>query len=241
METIKTIIVDDEPLARQELRYLLKGFSEIEIIDEAENVDEAKNKIEDKKPDLIFLDISMPEKSGFELLESLDVAPFVIFLTAYDEYAVRAFEENALDYLMKPTNQERIGKSIEKVKSEIKKLLVFKSEKKLTPEKRIFLKDSDKCFFVTLADVFLIESVGNYARFYFGKEKPLIHRTLNQIQERLDSTLFFRANRQQIFNINYVSKIDNYYKGGLKISLSTGQVVEVSNRNAVLFKELMSI
>lgn len=240
---IKTILVDDERLARQELKYLLQEFSDIQIIDEAENVDEALEKIHRLQPDLIFLDIEMPEKNGFDLLEELEFVPKVVFVTAYNQYAIQAFESEAMDYILKPTKTERLAKTIEKVRSEIQqeRATAAVSEGRLSPDKRIFLKDGEKCYFVRLSEVFMIESVGNYCRFHFGNNRPMIHRSLNKIQERLDPTIFLRANRQQIINTEYIHDIDSYYKGGMKVVLNNGIELEISTRNSVAFKEMMGI
>lgn len=236
---IRTIIVDDENLARQELRYLLKDFARIEIIDEAGNADEAKEKIEEQRPDLIFLDINMPEKNGFDLLEELSYLPYVIFATAYDQFAIKAFEANALDYLLKPIREERLSKSILKVADEI--AAHNDDNKQLATDSKVFIKDGDKCFFVKLSDIFMIESVGNYAKIFFEQKTPLLHKSLNQLEEKLPDDIFFRANRSQIINLNYINNINSYFKGGLQVELKSGDKVEVSNRQAVKFKEMMSL
>jgi two-component system LytT family response regulator len=240
---IKTILVDDERLSRQELRYLLQDYPDIQIIDEAENVDEAIEKIHRLQPDLIFLDIEMPEKNGFDLLDELEFIPKIVFVTAYNQYAIQAFESEAMDYLLKPMKAERLSKTIEKLRAEIQQTRVSEavSEGRLPPDKRIFLKDGDKCYFVRLTEIYMIESVGNYCRFHFGNNRPMIHRSLNKIQERLDPNIFFRANRQQIINTEYIADIDSYYKGGMKVVLNNGIELEISTRNSVAFKEMMGI
>jgi two-component system, LytTR family, response regulator len=241
MKPIRAILIDDERLARQELRYMLRSFPEVEVLEEASHVDDALEKIHRLKPDLIFLDISMPEKSGFDLLEELDAAPQVIFVTAHDSFALKAFEENALDYLLKPTNPERLAKALTRVHAQIEQSSARESSpEKLGPDRQIFIKDGEKCYFLRIEEVFLIESVGNYARFFTAKEKPLLHKSLNLVQEKLDPAHFFRANRSQIINLSYVAGIESYFKGGLRVTLSSGDVVEMSSRNAVLFKEKMS-
>ncbi|TAE56190.1 MAG: response regulator [Bacteroidetes bacterium] len=238
---MRAILIDDERLARQELRYMLRSFPEVEVLEEASHVDDALEKIHRLKPDLIFLDISMPEKSGFDLLEELDAAPQVIFVTAHDSFALKAFEENALDYLLKPTNPERLAKALTRVHAQIEQSSARESSpEKLGPDRQIFIKDGEKCYFLRIEEVFLIESVGNYARFFTAKEKPLLHKSLNLVQEKLDPAHFFRANRSQIINLSYVAGIESYFKGGLRVTLSSGDVVEMSSRNAVLFKEKMS-
>jgi two-component system, LytTR family, response regulator len=241
---IKTIIVDDERLARQELEYMLGAFPDIDIVDQAENVDEALEKINSHAPDLIFLDIAMPEKDGFTLLEELDHVPKIVFVTAYDQYAIKAFEADALDYLLKPTKPERLLKTIEKVRSEIqveRENAETQKRGRLDPNKKIFLKDGEKCYFIKLADVYMIESIGNYSKFHFANHRPMIHKSLSKLQDRLDPTVFFRANRQIIINVDYIQDIESYYKGGMKVVLTTGTEIEISNRNAVAFKDVMGI
>ena len=240
---IKTILVDDERLARQELKYLLQDYQDIQIIDEAENVDDAIEKIHRLQPDLIFLDIEMPEKNGFDLLDELEFIPKIVFVTAYNQYAIQAFESEAMDYLLKPMKAERLSRTIEKIRAEIQQTRISEavSEGRLPPDKRIFLKDGDKCYFVRLTEIYMIESVGNYCRFHFGNNRPMIHRSLNKIQERLDPNMFFRANRQQIINTEYIAEIDSYYKGGMKVVLNNGIELEISTRNSVAFKDMMGI
>jgi len=240
---IKTILVDDEKLARQELKFLLQEYPDIQIIDEAENVDEALEKIHRLQPDLIFLDIEMPEKNGFDLMSDLEYVPKVVFVTAHNKFASQAFESDAMDYLLKPMKSERLARTIEKLRSHIQqnKITETVSEGRLPVEKRIFLKDGEKCYFVRLTEIYMIESVGNYCRFHFGTDRPMIHRSLNKIQERLDPHIFFRANRQQIINTEYISSIESYYKGGMKVALNNGIELEISTRNSVAFKEMMGM
>ena len=182
MGNYRTLIIDDERLAREEVRRSLENYPEFTIVGEANNVEVAKALIEKEQPDIIFLDIHMPEKSGFDLLEELGTVPEVVFTTAYDQYAVQAFEVNALDYLVKPLREERFAKTIEKVKLEFKKQ---EEEQKvpLASHQKIFIKDGEKVYFIALAEVSLIESMDNYARLYFGNEKPMIKRSLNQLEK----------------------------------------------------------
>jgi two-component system LytT family response regulator len=238
---IKTIIIDDERLAREGLKGLLKEFSEIEIIGEAANVDEALELIDKLKPQLLFLDIQMPEKTGFDLLEELIETPIVIFTTAYNEFATKAFEVNALDYLMKPIQSQRLREAITRAKKQISDLEQNKDRGKLGAEDQVFIRDGEKCWFVKLSDVRMIESAGNYAKVHFDKYQPLIHRTLNALDERLSQQVFFRANRQQIINLNYIEKIEPFFNSGFLIYMKDGSKVEVSRRQAVKFKEMMSL
>ncbi|MEI6582591.1 MAG: response regulator [Chitinophagia bacterium] len=241
---IKAIIIDDERLARNELKKLLQSHSEIEVIEEAANVDEGIEKIELLHPDLIFLDIQMPGKNGFELLSEVERAPRVIFTTAYDEYAIKAFEVNALDYLLKPIEPKRLGEALNKLQAEMMKdnpALAANNRGPLTELDQVFVKDGERCWFVKLGEIRLFESVGNYAKVYFGTHKPLILKSLNALEERLDDRMFFRANRKHIINLRWIEKIEPYFNGGLLVDLKGGEKVEVSRRQTVKFKEMMSL
>mgnify|MGYP000051754624 FL=1 len=241
---IKAIIIDDERLARTELKKLLQEFSDISIIDEAANADEGVEKIGTQSPDLIFLDIQMPGKTGFDLLGELDKAPHVIFTTAYDEYALKAFEVNALDYLLKPIEPKRLSDAIQKLQYEISKeregLNGFLNRGPLTENDQVFVKDGERCWFVKLNEIRLFESVGNYAKVFFANNKPLILKSLNALEERLDEKVFFRANRKHIINLRWIEKIEPYFNGGLLVELKGGEKIEVSRRQTVKFKEMMS-
>ncbi|MDQ3393353.1 MAG: response regulator transcription factor, partial [Bacteroidota bacterium] len=174
------LIIDDERLARKELISLLAEYDEIEIIGEAVNVDDAYEKINQLKPDLIFLDIQMPGKTGFDLLVMLETVPKVIFTTAYDEYALKAFEVNALDYLLKPIHLDRLKDCIKKIGKEEKTAEpdpVLSRSKKLGSNDQVFVKDGDKCWFVRLSEIRLFESEGNYIKVYFENYKPMIHKS----------------------------------------------------------------
>jgi two-component system LytT family response regulator len=239
MKKIQVIIVDDERLSREELKRALKVYEDFVLIGEAENADEAKDLIETKMPDLIFLDIQMPEKSGFDLLESLDNVPAVLFTTAYDQYAVQAFEVNALDYLMKPIREERFAKAIEKIRNTIN-LKSFLNNS-VAKDRKIFIKDGDKRFFIQLDEIYLIESLENYTRLFFQGKKALQRRSLRQWEEMLDEKIFFRINRTEIINIKYIQEVNRAISGRLEVKLKTGEVLEVSNRQSVKFKNINSI
>lgn len=241
MRSLKAVIVEDSRLARNELKELLKVHKEIELVGEAGNVDDGFRLIGDKKPDLLFLDINMPEKDGFELLEMLDDVPTTIFTTAFDEYAIKSFEYNAFDYLLKPINQIRFGKCIEKViENRVNSLSGSKSEDVLSVDKQIFIKDGEKCWLVKVQDIFMFEIVGNYTRVFFENNKPLIYKSLGQVEEKLPNDIFFRANRQQVININHVKKVVSWFNGKLKIEMISGDEVEISRRQSYIFKEQLS-
>lgn len=239
--SIKAVIVEDSRLARNELKELLKNHSEIELIGEAENVDLGFELIQNENPDLLFLDINMPEKDGFELLEMLDEVPITVFTTAFDEYAIKSFEYNALDYLLKPINEKRFAAAIEKVKSKIEgKDEDNSSDKKLLESSQIFIKDGERCWLVRIGDISHFEIVGNYTRVFFQDNKPLLYKSLNQIEEKLPDASFFRVNRQQIVNTNFIANVVPWFNGKLKLTMQNGEEVEVSRRQSYLFKDRMS-
>lgn len=245
---MRALVIDDERLARKELINLLSQFDQVEVIGEANNVDDAKEKIESLSPDVVFLDIQMPEKTGFDLLEELDNVPHVIFTTAYDEYALKAFQVNALDYLLKPVEQKRLGEAIERLQKKLNESSERPGEasaahhnKKLTLDDQVFVKDGDRCWFVKLSNVRLFESDGNYIKVYFDNNKPMIHKSLNALDERLDEKSFFRASRKHIINLSWVEAIEPWFNGGLVVTLKGGDRIEVSRRQAARFKDMMSL
>lgn len=236
---MKALVVDDSRLARNELKRLLKDFEHIQVAGEAADAIEAKQFIEEHKPDLVFLDIQMPGKNGFELLEDLEEVPDVIFTTAYDEYAIKAFEYNALDYLQKPVQKDRLAGALNKVQ-EKKEKAATSEEDKMTENHQVFVKDGDRCWFVQLSNVRLFEVEGNYTKIYFEDNRPMIPRTLNYLESRLDPKTFFRANRQQVINLRWVERIEPWFSGSIRIYLKGGHEVDVSRRQTQRFKELMS-
>ncbi|MDX2048538.1 MAG: response regulator [Chitinophagaceae bacterium] len=242
----KAIIVDDERLARNELKKLLQDYPEIEVIAEAANASEGLQKIDELQPDLVFLDIQMPGKTGFDMLSELDKAPHVIFTTAYDEYALKAFEVNALDYLLKPVEPRRLADALNKLEHADEKESAMPVDHvvnrgTLGESDQVFVKDGERCWFVKLSDIRLFESVGNYAKVFFGPNKPLILKSLNALEERLDEKVFFRANRKHIVNLRMIEKVEPYFNGGLLLEIKGGEKIEVSRRQAVKFKEMMSL
>ncbi|MET0466569.1 MAG: response regulator transcription factor [Chitinophagaceae bacterium] len=230
MKKLRALIVDDERLAREEIRLHLLACSFIEWIGEAADADEAEQMILDLKPDIIFLDIHMPERSGLDLLESLDNAPHVIFTTAYDQYAVKAFELNALDYLVKPIRKERFQLAIEKIQAKMKET---NTESR---RQHVFIREGDKMCWVKLADIYLVESSGNYSMIYTSDRKYCLKRSLNQLGKILDPDVFFRAARTAIININFIKEIQPLPKGKLQVLIRSGQTVEISGRQSAVFK-----
>lgn len=238
---MRALVIDDERLARKELLKLLEEHPSIEVVGEAANADEADKMIEELNPDLLFLDIQMPGQTGFQLLESLDSVPLVVFTTAYDEFALKAFEVNALDYLLKPITAERLSEAVHKIHEKERTKSGRAHDKKLGLEDQVFVKDGDRCWFVSLANIRLFESDGNYIKVYFDTNRPMIHKSLNALDEKLDERAFFRASRKHIVNLSWVEGIEPWFNGGLMVKLRGGDKVEVSRRQAAKFKDMMSL
>jgi two-component system LytT family response regulator len=228
---MKALIIDDERLARLELRRLLAAHPEVEILGESRSGEEALALIPKLAPDLIFLDIQMPGMTGFDLLERLEDLPQTIFTTAYDEYAIKAFEVNALDYLLKPVAPARLAAALARVRPHAEPSRL----------EQVFVRDGDRCWIVRLPEIFLLESEGNYTRLCFGSERPLIRRSLNALEEQLDPAMFFRAGRKQIVNLKWIEKVDIGIAGGLEVTLRGGRAVEMSRRQSVRLREILSL
>jgi two-component system, LytTR family, response regulator len=234
---MKALIIDDEPPARRELRRLLADFSWVEIVGEAGNVDQAAEMAETLAPELLFLDIQMPGGSGFDLLTRLVHVPQVIFTTAYDEHAVRAFEVDALDYLLKPIDPARLAEALGRVKN----ARAARKPRHDAVLEQIFVRDGDRCWFVPLREVSLLTSEGNYIRLSWGKSQPLLGRALAALEQRLDPNRFFRANRRQIINLDFIEQVELGVNGRLHAQLRGGPEVEISRRQARLFRAKMSV
>ncbi len=242
---MKALLVDDERLARNELRRLLAAHQDIEVAGEAVDVDDAVEKVAALKPDLVFLDVQMPGADGFSLLERLEPPlPLVVFTTAYDEFAVKAFEFNALDYLLKPVDPSRLGAALEKLR--LRGPAAAGEEgaaprTRLSLEDKVFVREGDQCWFVPVKNIRLLESEGNYTRVHFDDSKPQLFRSLTAMEDRLDPKHFFRANRKQVINLAWVDGIEPWFSGGLLVRLKGGLKVELSRRQAQDFRERMSL
>lgn len=234
MNTVKVILIDDERLAREEIKRHLAIYPDFEIIGEAANADEAENMINSLHPDFIFLDIQMPGRSGFDLLESLTNVPNVIFTTAFDKYAVQAFEVNAIDYLVKPIREERFAKAMMHI--QFRQQEKEKNGNTVTANQTLFIKEGTRLHFIQLNEIYLIESHGNYARVHYSNNKVHIKRSLNQMEAILDTKLFFRISRTTIINTNYIQQIKYQPKGRLSIQLQTGELLIASTRQSAAFK-----
>ena len=241
---IRVLLADDHIVVRAGIRQFLELSPDLQVVAEASNGQEACELLKQFNPDVAVLDIQMPGKTGFDLLEELDRSPRVIFTTAYDEYAIKAFEFNALDYLLKPIEPARLAEAIKKIKVEKKEdeeLELKLVSKSLKADDQVFVKDGDRCWFVKLEEVRLFESEGNYVRLFFRDQKPLILKTLNYLDERLDGRTFFRANRKHIINLKYIENIEPWLNGGLLVKMKDGKKGGVSRPPSIKFKEMLSL
>jgi two-component system LytT family response regulator len=235
---MRALIVDDEPLARRELRRLLAAFPWIQIVGEASDVDQARERIESLAPGVVFLDVQMPGGTGFDLLAQLDYLPRIIFTTAYDHYAVKAFDVSALDYLLKPIEPERLAAALAKIPPAAPASGAQPATAPALhgPLEQLFVRDGPRCWFVPLREVSLFTAEGNYVRLQWNKARPLLGRSLLTLEEKLDGQRFFRANRRQIVNLDFIESVDLGTGGRLHVQLRDGPEVEISRRQARLFR-----
>jgi two-component system LytT family response regulator len=244
---MRALLVDDERLARQELRRLLSSHPDVAIVGEAANADEAVAHLADPSIDLVFLDIKMPGATGFDVLERVERLPLVVFTTAFDEYAVRAFEVNAFDYLLKPIRAERLAAALDKTRKALATRAALETGhdgrqvQTRSLAERIFLRDGDRCWIVQLSDIELFETEGNYTRAYVAGHRPLIRTSLNALEARLSATVFFRASRQHIFNLRFVESIDAEADDTYTVRLRSGSIVPVSRRQSRQLRENLSL
>lgn len=237
MTKIKTIIIDDERLARELIKEYLAGHSGVEIVGECRDAHEAISAIQQLQPDLIFLDIQMPEINGFELLEMLDDIPYIIFSTAYDQYAIKAFDVNAIDYLLKPYDEERfniaLNRAIRQIQANensadtIKELIrsVAKPTQFLT---RLLIKDSGKIYIINCSDIIYVEAMDDYVHVHTSKNSYLMQQSMNSLEARLNPDQFIRAHRSYIVNIDAIKEIIQYSQGSYKIELNNNKVIALS-------------
>lgn len=238
---MKTIIVDDERLAREEFKLMLSKYSDIEIVGEYKNTIELEEGLKTISPDLLFIDIQMPGETGLEFLERYPNPPRTIFVTAFDEHAIKAFELKAYDYLLKPLDPERLDELVLRLNEENAVPNAVQESTILFSGDKIFIKDGEKVWFITLDDIRYFESDGNYVKVYFKNFHPLILRSLNSLNERIDPKLFFRANRKYLINLNRIVNIETWFNGGLQVELDCGTKIDISRRQAIKFKDQFSI
>ena len=238
---MKITIVDDDRLAREELKEMLNKRADIDIIAECACAVEAEKSILENKPDLLFMDIQMPGESGLELIKRMDHPPRTVFISAYDEFAIEAFKIHAYDYLLKPIVPERLTEVFDRIHEENSIPSAVESAEKLFQDDSVFIKDGDKVWFTKIDDIRYFQSEGNYAKVYFKDHKPLILRSLNSLEQRLDDRLFFRANRKYLININHIADLETWFNGSLQLEMSCGKKIEVSRRQSIRFKDTYSI
>jgi len=242
MTAMRALIVDDARLARQELATLLGAVADVELVGEADDVASAQAAIDALRPDVLFLDIQLPSGTGFDLLAALETAPCVVFTTAYDQYAVRAFEANALDYLVKPVVPARLAQAVQRVRERlVDSASAATARTLLGPDERVFLRDGERCWFVALADIHRIVVDGNYSRVWFRNEQALLPRSLAALEARLDPNQFFRANRNTLVNLRQVRAIELSISDGYLLTLKDGSSVEVSRRQARELRERLAL
>ncbi len=238
---MNALLVDDERLARQELRRLLGAHADVAIVGEAVNADDAVSQLADASIDVVFLDIQMPGGSGFDVLERLERVPLVVFTTAFDEYAVRAFEVNAFDYLLKPVRPERLTAVLDKARTMLSAGRDARPERPRSSTERVFLRDGERCWIVQWAEIVLFEVEGNYARAYFGGNRPLIRASLNALENRLDPALFFRASRRHIVNLRFIESVETSPDDTYIIHLKNKSEVPVSRRQSRQLRESLGL
>lgn len=253
MEKIRTVIVDDEPLARRGIRALLNEEKDVEIISECRNGLEAVSVIEEKEPDLVFLDVQMPELSGFDVVSTIGVErmPAVIFVTAYDKYALRAFEVHAVDYLLKPLDADRFTGALKRARLQIENnsihdlserlqslLADLKPSRKYT--ERLVIRSAGRIFFLSVAEIDWIEAADNYVRLHAGHEAHLLRDTMNSLEERLDPAQFVRIHRSRIINIQRIKELKPLFRGEYDIRLQDGTRLESGRGYRAKLEKLFS-
>lgn len=234
---MRIYIVEDSRLARQELRTLLAAIPDADIVGEAAELAPAREAIEALAPELLLLDVELPGGTGFDLLDRLEHLPLVVFTTAYDQHALAAFERNALDYLLKPIDPERLAAALAKARERLRPA----SAGLKGAEDMVFLRDGERCWFVRLGDIAGFEACGNYAQAWFDGQRPLVARTLTGLEERLDPQLFFRASRSHLINLRWIQTIAPSSSDGYRVTLRDGHQVEVSRRQAKLLREKLEL
>lgn len=241
---MKVLIVDDTRLARQELKTLLASHADVELLGEADDLPSARDAVQRLRPDLLLLDIQLPSGTGFDLLEQLDPLPLVIFTTAYDHYAVQAFESNALDYLVKPVAPERLSAALDRVRAQGELVAARNDDRGREPlgaDDTVFLRDGEHCWFVATRDISHVVVDGNYVRVWFQGQRAMLARSLSALEARLDPGMFFRANRNTLVNLRHIARIDPWVNDGYQIKLRDGNEIEVSRRQARELRERLSL
>lgn len=252
---MKAIVVEDSRLAREGLVRMLKDYPELTVVGQADHAGSALTLVDETHPDVIFLDIHMPGGTGFDLLEKLSYLPQIIFTTAYSEHAIRSFDFNTIDYLLKPISKERLTIAVNKLlartntnnndtdtedetQSDNDKNQTVKDP--LEGHSKLLVKDGDHCFLIRLDTIRYIESQKNYVQLFFENNKAFVKKSLNSIEARLPKSIFFRANRQYVVNLQEIRRIEESISDGFVVTMSDGKELEISRRNAIELKELLS-
>ncbi len=241
MKKIRTLIVDDEPLARERLASLLMTEQDIEIVGQCRDGEEAVAAIVDHEPDLVFLDVQMPQMNGFEVIEAVggDRMPLVIFVTAFDQHALRAFQVRALDYLLKPFDRERFSEALERARRQVEReetgdlgrrlLALVKDLRRDQPRaERLVVKSGGRLFFLRADEIDWVEAAGNYVRLHVGTTSHLLRETMNAIEGRLDPEKFFRIHRSRIVNMERIQELQPWLNGEYAVLLRTGTRLTLS-------------
>ncbi|MGX9191204.1 LytR/AlgR family response regulator transcription factor [Stenotrophomonas sp. Ker107b] len=243
--SLRVLIVDDARLARRELRTLLAAIPWVACVGEADDVPAAREAILREQPDLVLLDVQMPSGEGFDVLDGLETVPMVVFVTAYDQYAVRAFETNALDYLVKPVEAGRLQAALERGRERLSApaapAATDSVRDALGAEDQVFLRDGERCWFVALGEIRKVVVDGNYARLWFRDQNAVLARSLSTLEARLSPALFFRANRNTLVNLRRVRAIEPSLGDGYDLTLDDGSQVEVSRRQARELRERLAL
>jgi two-component system LytT family response regulator len=241
MKKIRTLVVDDEPLARERLNGLLFGEPDIEVVGHCRDGEEAVTSIVDLSPDLVFLDVQMPQMNGFEVIEAVgnERMPLVIFVTAYDQHALKAFQVRALDYLLKPFDRERFSEALQRARKQIEReetgdlgrrlLALVKDLRKDQPRaERLVVKSGGRLFFLRADEIDWIEAAGNYVKLHVGTDAHLFRETMNAIEAQLDADTFFRIHRSHIVNIERVKELQPWFNGEYVVFLTNGTRLTLS-------------
>ena len=247
---IRILIVDDEPLARERLQLMLENQHEIEVIGECADGASAVEAIQDCSPDLVFLDIQMPELDGFGVLEALDpeLIPTVIFVTAFDQFAIRAFEVHALDYLLKPFDRERFQKTLQRARSHIEtkrtgglsqNIIKLLDSREVEPKylDRLAIKSAGRIQFVKISEIDWIEAAGNYVRLHAGSESYLHRETMSGMEDKIDPDSFLRIHRSTIVNIDRIKEMQPFFNGEYVVILENDTRLTLSRRNRAKLQE----
>jgi two-component system LytT family response regulator len=241
MKKIKVLVADDEPLARERLAGLLSQEADIEVVGQARDGEEAVTAIHDDSPDLVFLDVQMPQMSGFDVIEAVgsDRMPLVIFVTAYDQHALKAFQVRALDYLLKPFDRERFKDALSRARKQLERdengdlgrrlLALVKDLRRDQPKSdRLVVKSGGRLFFLRTDEIDWVEAAGNYVRLHVGPGSHLLRETMNAIEGRLDPEKFFRIHRSRIVNMERIQELQPWLNGEYAVLLRTGTRLTLS-------------